>query len=139
MADKRDYYDVLGISRAASAEEIKRAYRNLARKYHPDVNKQPGAEAKFKEINEAYEVLSDEAKRRAYDRFGHEGMNGGAAAAGGGFPGANMGGFGDIFDIFFGTGGGRTAASGSMAERGDDLRQDIQITLEEAALGTEKA
>lgn len=139
MPEKRDYYEVLGIPRSASAEEIKRAYRNLARKYHPDVNKQPGAEAKFKEINEAYEVLSDENKRRMYDRFGHEGMNGGAAAASQGFGfGPGMGGLGDIFDIFFGAGGGRSAASGSMPERGDDLRHDLQITLEEAALGAEK-
>jgi molecular chaperone DnaJ len=136
MADKRDYYEVLGISRTASSEEIKRAYRNLARKYHPDVNKQPGAETKFKEINEAYEVLSDDGKRRTYDRFGHEAMGAGAGT-GPGFGGAGMGGFGDIFDIFFGAGGGRSSASGSMAERGDDLRHDIEITLENAANGVE--
>jgi len=138
MADKRDYYDVLGVSRTASTEEIKRAYRNLARRYHPDVNKDPDAEAKFKEINEAYEVLSDETKRRTYDRFGHAGINGTAAEPGMGFGGPGFGGLGDIFDIFFNTGGGRSAASGSMAERGDDLRQDLEITLEEAALGAEK-
>lgn len=141
MPDKRDYYEVLGVSRTASAEEIKRAYRNLARKYHPDVNKQHGAEARFKEINEAYEVLSDDGKRRAYDRFGHDGMNGGMADAG---PfGAGMGfggGLGDIFDAFFSAGGGRTAAAGGhVAERGDDLRQDLEITLEEAVQGTTKA
>jgi molecular chaperone DnaJ len=138
MPDKRDYYEVLGVSRTASAEEIKRAYRNLARKYHPDVNKATDAEARFKEINEAYEVLNDDARRRTYDRFGHEGLNGGAAAGGPGFGAGGMGGFGDIFDIFFGAGGGRAAASGSAAERGEDLRHDIEITLEEAALGAEK-
>lgn len=135
MADKRDYYDVLGVSRTASAEEIKRAYRNLARKYHPDVNKQKDAEARFKEINEAYEVLSDEGKRKQYDRFGH---NGPEAGMGSPFAGAGFGGFGDIFDVFMGMGGGRAAASGSVAERGDDLRQDLELTLEEAVLGTQK-
>jgi molecular chaperone DnaJ len=141
MEQKRDYYETLGVARTASAEEIKRAYRNQARKLHPDVNKAPDAEARFKEVTEAYEVLSDDTKRRTYDRFGHEGINGaagfGAASgfgAGAGFPG----GVGDIFDIFFGTGGGRSAASGSMAERGDDLRVDLEITLEEAAKGAEK-
>ncbi len=137
MAEKRDCYELLGVSRSASGEEIKRAYRNLARKYHPDVNKQPGAETKFKDINEAYEILSDDGKRRAYDRFGHAGLNGGAAGAGAaaGFGGAGLG---DIFDIFFGGGGGRPAASGSTAERGDDLRQDMEIALKDAALGCEK-
>ena len=138
MSDKRDYYELLGVSRTASGEEIKRAYRNLARKYHPDVNRQQGAEDKFKEINEAYEVLSDDTKRRAFDRFGFEGVNGSGGTGGAGFGGQGMGGFGDIFDIFFGSGGGRSAAGGSMAERGDDLRQDIEVTLEEAVLGIEK-
>ncbi len=138
MPDKRDYYEVLGVSRSASAEEVKRAYRNLARKYHPDVNKQQGAEAKFKEINEAYEVLSDDGKRRTYDRFGHEGMNGGMADAGPFGGGGFGGGLGDIFDAFFSAGGGRSAAGGSTSERGDDLRQDLEVTLEEAVQGVNK-
>lgn len=135
MSQKKDYYDLLGVSKSASAEEIKRAYRNLARKYHPDVNKQSDAESKFKEINEAYEVLSDEAKRRTYDRFGMDGLEGN------GFPGPGgqgFGDFGDIFDIFFGGGGATASGPSSMAERGDDLRHDIELTLEEAAKGVEK-
>jgi molecular chaperone DnaJ len=131
MAEKREYYETLGVSRTASAEEIKRAYRNLARKYHPDVNKQPDADTKIKEINEAYEVLSDENKRRTYDRFGMEGLDSSSAPGNGG----GYGPFGDIFDIFF---GGAPTSGGSMSERGDDLRQDIEITLEEAARGVEK-
>lgn len=139
MAEKRDYYEVLGVSRSASAEEIKRAFRNLARRYHPDVNKAPDAEAKFKEINEAYEVLSDTSKRRAYDTYGHEAM-GGAAAGPSGFGGgaAGFGGLNDIFDLFVNMGGGRSAVNPNAPERGDDLRQDIEITLEEAAHGVEK-
>lgn len=135
MPTKRDYYDILGISRSASAEEIKRAYRNLARKYHPDVNKQAGAEEKFKEINEAYDVLSEDSKRRAYDRFGHEAVNGAAAGPGG--YGAGFGGLDDIFNMFVNF-GPRGAAPTATAERGDDLRYDLEITLEEAALGIEK-
>ena len=95
MADKRDYYEVLGLSKGASDDEIKKAYRKLAKKYHPDVNKEPGAEEKFKEINEAYEVLSDPQKRANYDQFGF------AGADGQGFGGfSNMGGFSDLNDIF---------------------------------------
>src|SRR5258708_21735603 len=137
MTQKRDYYEVLGVSRTATADEIKRAYRTLARKYHPDVNKESGAETNFKEINEAYEILSEDNKRSAYDRFGHAAVNSGAAG-GAGFGSAGMGGFGDIFDIFFGGGAGARTGGASMAERGDDLRQDIEITLEEATLGAEK-
>jgi molecular chaperone DnaJ len=132
MTEKRDYYEVLGVSRNATPEEIKRAFRTLARRYHPDVNKESDAEARFKEINEAYEVLSDEQKREAYDRFGHDGLNGGAGASGFGFTG-----FGDIFDAFFGTASRQQYSTGS-ATRGDDLRQDLEITLEEAALGVTK-
>ena len=140
MADKRDYYEVLGVSRTASAEEIKRAFRNLARRYHPDVNKQPDAEARFKEINEAYEVLSDASKRKAYDNFGHEAMSGAAGSGfgGAGFGGAGFGNLNDIFDLFVNMGGGRSAANPTAPERGDDLRHDMEITLEETALGTEK-
>src|SRR5579872_6783129 len=98
MATKRDYYEVLGVSRTASEVEIKRAFRNQARRYHPDVNKAANAEAQFKEINEAYEVLSDQRKRMAYDRFGHAGQ-------GGNFEGfSDLGGFADIFETFFGAG-----------------------------------
>ena len=102
MAEKRDYYEVLGISKGASDAEIKKAYRSLAKKYHPDVNKEADAEAKFKEINEAYEVLSDPQKRQTYDQFGFAGMNGSQAGGGfGGFSGGfNAGGFDDLNDIF---------------------------------------
>lgn len=142
MAEKRDYYEVLGIQRGASADEIKRAYRKLARKHHPDVN--PGdhsAEDKFKELNEAYEVLSDSQKKDMYDRFGHSAVNGGGAPGAGDYGGFNVdfGGFGDIFDMFFGGGGGRAAAQDRTGpERGADLRYDLEMTLEEAAVGVEK-
>jgi molecular chaperone DnaJ len=139
MPTKRDYYEVLGISRTASGDEIKRAYRGLARQYHPDVNKAPEAEQMFKECAEAYEVLSDDDKRSRYDRFGHDAVSGatsGGSPFGSGFGASGMGNFGDIFDIFFGNGGPNQG--GSRAERGDDLRQDVELTLEEAVLGTEK-
>ena len=131
---KRDYYEVLGVPKEANDEEIKKAFRRLARQYHPDVNKDdPKAEEKFKEINEAYEVLSDQQKRAAYDRFGHAGTDpnfGGAGAGGfGGFEG-----FGDIFDMFFG-GSGRRRNTGP--ERGADLRYDLRIDFEAAAFGQE--
>jgi molecular chaperone DnaJ len=139
MTDKRDYYDVLGISRTATAEEIKRAYRTLARQHHPDVNKAPEADHQFKEINEAYEVLSDTDKRRTYDSYGHAAFSGAGAAGAGGFGGfgaaSGAGGFGDIFDMFFGAGGGRNA-QGPI--EGDDIRVDVQLTLEEAVSGAER-
>jgi molecular chaperone DnaJ len=97
----RDYYEILGVSRDSSKEEIKRAYRRLARKYHPDVNKEPGAEERFKEINRAYEVLSDNELKARYDRFGEAGLSGAAAAASGFQDFAGMGGFADIFESFF--------------------------------------
>ncbi|MDT8901965.1 molecular chaperone DnaJ [Anaeroselena agilis] len=136
---KRDYYEVLGIAKSASEDEIKKAFRKLARQYHPDVNRDDpkAAEAKFKEINEAYEVLSDAERRRQYDQFGHaafDAASGGGAGGFGGFGGA--GGFGDIFDMFFGQagfGGGRPAGP----ERGSDLRYDMEITFEQAAFGLE--
>ena len=89
MAEKRDYYEVLGISKSASADEIKRAYRKMAKKYHPDVNKEPGAEEKFKEVQEAYDVLSDDNKKAAYDRYGHAAFDqaGGFGGGAGGFGG----------------------------------------------------
>ena len=133
---KRDYYEVLGVEKGASDEEIKRSYRRLARKYHPDVNKEdPKAEEKFKEINEAHEVLSDPQKRAAYDRFGHAGTDpnfGGGTGAGGFGDFSFEGGFGDIFDLFFG-GGGRRQKTGPR--RGADLQYDLRIEFEEAAFG----
>jgi len=129
MPEKRDYYEVLGIDRNATADDVKKAFRKLAFKYHPDRNHDDGAEDKFKEINEAYEVLSDPDKRAAYDRFGHAGANGGFGA---GFKG--FGGLGDIFETFFG--GGAAARTGPR--RGSDLRYNVSITLEEAAFGCEK-
>jgi molecular chaperone DnaJ len=134
MAVKRDYYEVLGIARDASAEEIKKAFRKLAFQYHPDRNKDAGAADKFKEINEAYEVLSDADKRSAYDRFGHDAA-GGQNPFGRGFEGFDMGGFGDIFEAFF---GGSGSARRQTVRQGADLRYRISVTFEEAALGTEK-
>jgi molecular chaperone DnaJ len=132
----RDYYEVLGVSRQASGEDIKRAYRSLARRHHPDVaNDKSKAEHHFKEINEAYEVLSDPRKRAQYDRFGYVG-NG--AAGGMGDFGFGPSGFGDIFDIFFGNARGATAARRAGPERGSDLRYDVEITLEEAYHGATK-
>nr|PZN28627.1 MAG: molecular chaperone DnaJ [Chloroflexota bacterium] len=132
MSTKRDYYEVLGVQRGASQDEIKKAFRRLARQYHPDVNKDPGAEAKFKEINEAYEVLSDPDKRAMYDRFGHMGPTGGPGYDP--FGGADP--FGSIFEAFFGGQPGRGAHRGP--QRGADLRYTLTITFEEAVFGTEK-
>lgn len=140
MAEKRDYYEVLGVGRTATDEEIKKAYRQLAKKYHPDMN--PGdknAEAKFKEASEAYAVLSDSDKRRQYDQFGHAAFDGGAGAGAGGFDfgGMDMGDiFGDIFGDFFGGGRSRRQNNGPM--QGANLRTSVRITFEEAVFGTEK-
>ena len=141
MSTKRDYYEVLGVDKSADEQTLKKAYRKLAMKYHPDRN--PGdkeAEEKFKEINEAYEVLSDSTKRQTYDQFGHAGMNGQGGFGGQGFGGQGFGGFEDIFGDMFGDifgggfgGGGRPRRRGP--ERGADMRQSIQITFEEAAFG----
>ncbi|MBN2752497.1 MAG: molecular chaperone DnaJ [Rhodospirillaceae bacterium] len=135
---KRDYYEVLGASRTASADELKKAYRKLAMQYHPDRN--PGdqeAEHAFKEINEAYEILKDEQKRAAYDRYGHRAFaqGGGAPGGGGGFDFEFASGFSDIFDEMFGDfmGGGRRGGQGAM--RGADLRYNMAISLEEAFAG----
>ena len=140
MAEKRDYYEGLGVSKSASDSELKSAYRKLAKKYHPDMN--PGdkeAEAKFKEASEAYSVLSDPDKRRQYDQFGHAAFEGGAGGGAGGFDfnGMDMGDiFGDIFGDFFG--GGRSRAQNNGPMKGQNLHHTIRITFEEACFGTEK-
>lgn len=132
MANKRDYYEVLGVGKDASAEDIKKAYRKLARQYHPDVNKAEDAEAKFKEVKEAYDVLSDDGKRATYDRYGHVDPNQGF---GGGAGGADFGGFGDIFDMFFGGGGSRRDPN--APQRGNDLQYTMTIEFKEAVFGNE--
>lgn len=142
MAQKRDYYEILGVDKSSSAQDIKKAYRKLAMKYHPDKNSgDKESEEKFKEINEAYEVLSDEGKKSTYDQFGHAGMNGGFGGQGG-FSGQGFGGFEDIFgDIFgdvFGGGFGGQGRRKNGPERGADLRYAVNITFEEAAFGTTK-
>ncbi len=135
---KRDYYEVLGVPRDADDNAIKGAYRRLARQYHPDVNKAADAEERFKEINEAYEVLSDADRRAAYDRYGHAGTQGFPGGAGG-FGGAGFPGFNDIFEEFFGGFGGmRGAAAQRGPARGADLRYDLEITFQEAVFGSEK-
>jgi len=132
MTDKRDYYEVLGVSRTASADELKKAYRKLARQYHPDVNRgDASSEERFKEVNEAYEVLSDADRRAAYDRFGHA-ANGMGGDPFGGF-GASP--FGDLFESFFGGGGTRRRTGPA---RGQDLTISVSLTFEEAVFGTEK-
>lgn len=141
MAEKRDYYEVLGVSKTASDLEIKSAYRKLAKKYHPDMN--PGdkeAEAKFKEASEAYAILSDADKRRQYDQFGHAAFDGGAGGGAGGFDfnGFDMGDiFGDIFGDFFG-GGGRSRSANNGPMKGQNVRVSVHLTFEEACFGTEK-
>lgn len=137
-ATKRDYYEVLVVARTASADEIKKAFRRLARQYHPDVNKEPDAEARFKELNEAHDVLSDPEKRQLYDRFGHAAPGGfGGDPFGGGFSGSPDP-FSTIFDAFFGgaTQGGRGSRGGP--QRGADLRYHLRLSFEEAIFGIEK-
>ena len=141
--DKRDYYEVLGVSKDASAAEIKSAFRQLAKKYHPDVSKEPDAEKKFKEVQEAYEVLGDETKRQQYDQFGHAAFDqaaGGYGGAGsyGGFGGFDASGFdfGDIFDNIFG--GGFGGSSRNSAQQGADRLMRIRLSFEEAVFGCEK-
>lgn len=142
MAEKRDYYEVLGLSKGASDDEIKKAFRKMAMKYHPDKN--PGdkeAEEKFKEINEAYGVLSDADKKSKYDRFGHAGVDPNAGFGGGGFGGGFSGGFGgfeDIFDMFTGGGFGGQQRRNNGPRKGQDLQKAINITFEEAAFGCKK-
>lgn len=130
---RRDYYEVLGVPRTASEEEIRKAFRRLALRYHPDRNKSPEAEERFKEINEAYQVLSDPEKRARYDRFGHAGLGKVEARDFEGFD--VFGGFGDIFDAFFGGFGGRAR---SAPRRGADLQYSVTVDFEEAAFGTER-
>ncbi|MBN1991208.1 MAG: molecular chaperone DnaJ [Anaerolineae bacterium] len=140
MNGKRDYYEVLGVAKGASKEEIKKAYRQLARQYHPDVSKEADAETKFKEVNEAYEVLSDEQKRSIYDRLGHAGLGGGGM---GGFGGFDFGGFRDPFEIFEEVFGGFGFGAGSRRQRrgprrGADLRYEMTLEFEEAVFGAER-
>jgi molecular chaperone DnaJ len=130
---KRDYYEVLGVNRNASQEELKSAFRTLARKFHPDMNKEADAEEKFKEINEAYAVLSDTDKRRAYDQFGHAGVNGA-----GGVPDWSTMDFADIFGEFFGFATGATRQRQNAPRRGQDLAYTVNLTFEEAIFGIEK-
>ncbi|TMC18525.1 MAG: molecular chaperone DnaJ [Chloroflexi bacterium] len=134
-ANKRDYYEVLGVSRTATDEEIKKAFRRLAKQYHPDANKEQGAEARFIEINESYEVLSDAQKRAAYDRYGHAGVGNGMGGAGfsdlGGFNSIN-----DLFETFFAGATGTSRRTGT--QRGADLRYELTITFEEAVFGCQK-
>ena len=140
-AEKRDYYEVLGLQKGASAEEIKKAYRRLAKENHPDLH--PGdkaCEERFKEINEAYEILSDDDKRAKYDQFGHAAFDPSAGFGGGGFEGfGDFGDLGDIFSSFFGGGFGGSARSNPNApRRGDNLRASVNISFEEAAFGCKK-
>lgn len=132
MAPKRDYYEILDVSGDATSEEIKKAFRRLAFKYHPDHNRNDGAEEKFKEINEAFEVLSDADKRARYDHFGHIDTDGSFTR---GFEGFDFGGFGDIFDAFF---SGMTHANRHAPKSGANLQYELTISLEEAAFGCEK-
>lgn len=145
MATKRDYYEVLGLQKGASEDEIKKAYRKLSKKYHPDINKEADAENKFKEVSEAYEILSDSQKRAAYDQYGHAGTDPNYGGAGGGFGGFNGGfsgaggfsGFEDIFESFFGGGGGRTV-NPNAPRQGEDLQYSINLKFDEAIFGVEK-
>ena len=141
MADKRDYYEVLGVDKSADEASIKKAYRSLAKKYHPDMNQGDAeAEKKFKEVNEAYAILSDPQKKQQYDQFGHAAFEQGGPGAGGGFGGfEGFGGFGDIFsDIFGGGFGSSSGARRNAPMRGDDVGATVNITFEEAAFGVKK-
>lgn len=134
IMSKRDYYEVLGVSKSASKDEIKKAYRKLSKQYHPDINKEPDAADKFKEIAEAYEVLSDDQKKAHYDQFGHTDPNQGF---GGGDFGGGFGGFEDIFNTFFGGGGGSRRRDPNAPRQGADLQYTMTVSFEEAAFGKE--
>lgn len=135
-----EFYDRLGVSKDASQDEIKKAYRKMSKKYHPDINKEPGAAEKYKEVQEAYETLGDEQKRAAYDQYGAAGANGGFGGGTGGFDGFNggagFGGFEDIFSSFFG--GGGATRNPNAPRQGDDLQYRVDLTFEEAVFGVEK-
>lgn len=137
IMNNTEYYDRLGVSKDASQDEIKRAYRKMSKKYHPDINKEPGAEEKYKEVQEAYETLSDDQKRAAYDQYGPDGANGFGGQGGfGGFDGGTgFGGFEDIFSSFFGGGATRNP---NAPRQGDDLQYRVNLTFEEAVFGAEK-
>lgn len=140
MAEKRDYYEVLGVSKTASQIEIKKGYRAKAKQYHPDINKEEDAEVRFKEVSEAYEVLSNEESRAAYDRYGHAGVNGNGGFGGdpfGGFGGQGSP-FGDIFETFFGGGMGGTQGQARAPQRGADIQVSLNLSFEEAVFGAEK-
>lgn len=142
MAEKEDFYDLLGVSRDASKDEIKKAYRKLSKKYHPDISDDPNAEEKFKQVSEAYEVLSDDQKRAAYDQYGHASTDpnfGAGGGFGGGFGGQGFGGggFEDIFDQFFGGGGGRRRRDPNAPRQGEDLQYVMDLEFEEAIFGKE--
>lgn len=140
MAEKRDYYEVLGVSRTSTQVEIKKGYRAKAKEFHPDISKDPDAEVKFKEVNEAYEVLSNEDSRAAYDRFGHAGVNGSQGGFGGdpfGFGGQGSP-FGDIFETFFGGGMGGAQARQRAPQRGSDIQVSVTLSFEEAVFGATK-
>ncbi len=134
----RDYYEILGVEKSATADDIRKAYRKLARQYHPDVNPhgKDEAEAKFKEVSQAYAVLSDEQKRELYNRYGEAGVNG--AAGGGGADFGGMGGLGDLFEVFFGAQGGGQGRAREDIRRGNDLRIDVSMTLEDCWAGATK-
>ncbi|MDR1522301.1 MAG: molecular chaperone DnaJ [Streptococcaceae bacterium] len=145
MASKRDYYEILGLSKGSTEQEIKKAYRKLSKQYHPDINQKAGAEEKFKEISEAYEILSDPQKRAAYDQYGFAGTdpnyNGGGFSGFSsqdfsGFSSSGFGGFEDIFESFFG--GGKRSSSSNTARAGSDLQYSVNLTFEEAIFGVEK-
>ncbi|SFA95546.1 MULTISPECIES: molecular chaperone DnaJ [unclassified Bacillus (in: firmicutes)] len=134
---KRDYYEVLGLNKGASKDEIKKAYRKLSKQFHPDINKEPDAADKFKEVKEAYETLSDDQKKAHYDQFGHTDPNQGFGGFGGGDFGGGFGGFEDIFNSFFGGGGGGRRRDPNAPRQGADLQYTMTVSFEEAAFGKE--
>jgi molecular chaperone DnaJ len=140
MSEKRDYYEVLGVSRTATQAEIKKGYRAKAKQYHPDISKEADAEIRFKEVNEAYEVLSNEDSRSAYDRFGHAGVNGNGGFGGDPFGGFGAAGspFGDIFETFFGGNMGGAQSRARAPQRGADIQVSVNLSFEEAVFGVDR-